>query len=1390
MPKGFPRVKIRAKKTESSKGKNAKKEKAANKVAQPEADNSSSEESEIEDEEEGGTRIAGVYIPPAPPAVCSSESIGPRLIITHIANENFKSYAGRQVLGPFHKSFTGIIGPNGSGKSNVIDSMLFVFGYRATKIRSKKISVLLHNSENHQNIRSATVEVHFVQIIDKPGDDFEVVPNTAFYVSRTAFHDNTSHYCINGKRVQFKEVAQLLGKHGIDLKHNRFLILQGEVEQIAMMKPKAPNDHESGMLEYLEDLIGTSRYKKPIEKLDAKVNVLNEERQEKLNRTKLAEKDKEALQEPMQEAVKYLRYVNIRTSLKNKYYQRQIYDLDKDLNQLLQEKAEMDKETEERREKMKTAQEQITEKEKILTAKRKEFDSMKSQKEKLVDSFNKVEKRATQLKEEISQTNKKRKKALDSKKQEENKLAELEKVPEKNEKEIQELTTHQEKLKKNRELEEIEVQKVLDSLKVETEGLQEQKDAINNTLIGLKKKTEDARSKYELAKTELSVYLSNEKKEKEKLQKLKSSLDNVLSQLEEKRKMLRELETSAPEAEQSLAAKQSELNNLRNEEFRVTQELNQQRSVMEEKKHSMSASVSRNQVINYLMQLKEKGELPGIFGRLGDLGGIDAKYDCAVSTACGPLDYIVVDTSTTAKHCVNALKRSNLGRGNFIALDQQNKFIPNCNQRFMGPENVPRLFDLIRVEDERVKPAFYFGLRDTLVAKDLAQARRVAYGATRYRVVTLNGEIIEIAGTMSGGGRDKRTGRMGRSATVKTDVSSPGTMRKLEERVYQLQERAANIHKRMNDLEQEMVTLTQRARKFRMDLNHTQMEVKNLNQQEPSLRSQVTNQESVVANTVSDPEVVQQKTELVESLKTEFDQAAAESGKLEKQVADITSKINAITGGRMQAAEQKLEKVSKQLDKVTTEITKLTVGIKTSERNCKKSRERIQALTVEISEAEEHLLKAQEENKGLDEEAVKVNGFIQSISEKIMEVESTLTAVKSEVSQLNKDVSELKASLLNEKQRMDKTQKDIAETKDSLKIIKNKLSALKLEVIPDEEAEDIELPVFTEEEMKEFSLTQLDYAILEKEEMINKMSPNLKTIDEYREKADFFKARLAELEDVTQRRNEARKGQEEVKKAQLIEFMKGFAIISHKLKEMYQMITFGGDAELELIDSLDPFSEGIGFSVRPPKKSWKHISNLSGGERTLSSLALVFALHYYKPSPLYVMDEIDAALDFKNVSIVGHYIKQRTRNSQFIIISLRSNMFELSDVLVGIYKTYNCTKSVTITPAKYAPEEEPPSGNENNNKKRDHTKNNHKNTEASNRESAKQRNDQVRTSKTNKNSEAQKKDIRVSKNQEVETQKAQAEAPRDHSEEPKTNGRNKHSYDTDTDDGPPQKKQK
>ncbi len=152
------------------------------------------------------------------------------------------------------------------------------------------------------------------------------------------------------------------------------------------------------------------------------------------------------------------------------------------------------------------------------------------------------------------------------------------------------------------------------------------------------------------------------------------------------------------------------------------------------------------------------------------------------------------------------------------------------------------------------------------------------------------------------------------------------------------------------------------------------------------------------------------------------------------------------------------------------------------------------------------------------------------------------------------------------------------------------------------------------------------------EEATQNTNIELSVLSEYRRRVDEHAQRSADLATAVAARDNVKRRCDELRRKRLEGFMAGFSLISLRLKEMYQMITMGGNAELELVDSLDPFSEGILFSVMPPKKSWKNIGNLSGGEKTLSSLALVFALHHYKPTPLYVMDEIDAALDFRNVS--------------------------------------------------------------------------------------------------------------------------------------------------------------
>ena len=161
-----------------------------------------------------------------------------RLVISQIEMENFKSYAGVRTVGPFHKSFSAVVGPNGSGKSNVIDALQFVFGKRAAKIRFKKLADLIHNSSNFSNLSKAGVTVSFAYIVDGEAGQFAEVENSKFSVQRTVTRSGGCEYYLDRSRSSWGEVTAVLKDQGIDLDHNRFLILQGEVEQISLMKPK------------------------------------------------------------------------------------------------------------------------------------------------------------------------------------------------------------------------------------------------------------------------------------------------------------------------------------------------------------------------------------------------------------------------------------------------------------------------------------------------------------------------------------------------------------------------------------------------------------------------------------------------------------------------------------------------------------------------------------------------------------------------------------------------------------------------------------------------------------------------------------------------------------------------------------------------------------------------------------------------------------------------------------------------------------------------------------------------------------------------------------------------------------------------------------------------
>ncbi|RXN10880.1 structural maintenance of chromosomes 4 isoform X1 [Labeo rohita] len=1215
-------------------------------------------------------------IPPPPPPAMSSEPGAPRLMITHIVNRNFKSYAGEQILGPFHKRFSCIIGPNGSGKSNVIDSMLFVFGYRAQKIRSKKLSVLIHSSDAHPDIQSCTVEVHFQKIVDKEGDDYEVIPNSSFYVSRTAAKDNSSSYHINGKKATFKDVGILLRSHGIDLDHNRFLILQGEVEQIAMMKPKGQTEHDEGMLEYLEDIIGSCRLKEPINILCRRVELLNEQRGEKLNRVKLVEKEKSALEGEKNKAVEFLTLENDIFKKRSLLCQFYVHDLQKRASAKEAEKQQIQEDTKELSDKssqlteeMKTKNEELKGVEKKLTKLTKFIESQK-------EKFTQLDLQDVEVREKLKHTKSKTKKLQKQLQKDKEKLEEVRSVPASSEKIITEASAQKEELEKKKLVEEQKLAQVMESLKEETSGLQEDKEKKEQELLELSKAVNETRSRMDVAQSELDIYLSQHNTAVNQLNQAKNALQEAVDTLRERRAAIKDLNVKIPQCEEQLKKDEQELEQISEQDRQKRVQVGDMRQKVAEAKSSLSTNRSRNKVLDALMQQKRSGKIPGILGRLGDLGAIDEKYDIAISSSCGSLDNILVDTIDTAQKCVTFLKTQNIGVATFIGLDKMKVW-----QQSMGsistPENIPRLFDMVRVKDESVRPAFYFALRDTLVAKDLEQATRVAFQKDkRWRVVTLQGQIIEQAGTMTGGGGRVMKGRMGSSVCADVTQEQLDKMeRDLNKEVTQLQD----WQQRKQQLEEKVHKARRELRDMKNTLEKYTATIQSLTEQELHLKTQIKDLEANVISAAPDKAKQKQMEKSLEVYKKDFEAASTKAGKVEAEVKRLHTLIVDINSHKLKAQQDKLDQINTQLDECSSAVTKAQVAIKTAGRNLKKSEDSVSQLEKEIGENEKLMEELTEQLKKLEEQAGEIMQTYQQAEEALPEVQEQHRGVLQEIKALQEQEHALQKESLNVRLKVEHIDTAITECHNKIKHWEKEASKLSLHSIDGAPTE--ELPALNPEQLEDVSnpdVIKNEIALLE--DRCSNMKPNLGAIAEFKKKEELYLQRVAELDDITTQRDAFKRGCEDLRKQRLHEFMAGFNIITNKLKENYQMLTLGGDAELELVDSLDPFSEGIMFSVRPPKKSWKKIYNLSGGEKTLSSLALVFALHHFKPTPLYFMDEIDAALDFKNVSIVACYIYEQTKNAQFIIISLRNNMFEMADRLIGIYKTHNTTKNVAINP--------------------------------------------------------------------------------------------------------------
>ncbi|CAK4021996.1 related to SMC4-Stable Maintenance of Chromosomes [Lecanosticta acicola] len=1210
----------------------------------------------------------------------SQEPVEPkaRMTITYLIMTNFKSYAGRQQVGPFHASFSSVVGPNGSGKSNVIDSLLFVFGFRASKMRQGKISALIHNSAQYPDLDYCEVEVHFQMVMDESGGGSTPVPDSQLVISRRAFKNNSSKYYIDGKTSDFTTVTTLLKDRGVDLDHKRFLILQGEVESIAQMKPKAANEHDDGLLEYLEDIIGTSKYKTPIDEAATETEALNEVCAEKSNRVQHVEKEKNGLEDKKDKALAFLRDENDLVSKQSALYQIYVAECgdniqvsEEAINQI---KGQLDEELSIHKGK----EDEIKALEKQYKSESKGYQKMDVDTKALgkkADDLDKAAVKVEEKKKHLKNKEKKLEKTRDSSKFE---ISQSETAAKQAADDIERLSGQIEDLEAQRSAEDKELAKIRDSLKGKTQGISDEIAARQKQLEPWNAKINEKQSSIAVAQSELDMLRERENAGANAVADVEAKIANLQEQREAKACEIEECKKQRKVAENESFSAQKELDEVSKREPALKSKLSNARQKADEARASLSATQSQGNVLAGLTRLKESGRVDGFHGRLGNLGAIDTKYDTAISTACPSLDNMVVDTVEAAQKCIDYLRKNNLGRANFICLD---KLPLRDLSPIQTPENCPRLFDLVKSKHERFRPAFYSVLQNTLVAKDSQQADRVAYGAKRWRVVSIEGKLIDKSGVMSGGGNRVAKGAMSskvaadttKEQVTKLEVDRDG----LEQEYSRLQQEQRDLEAQVRELQSQVPKLETQAQKLGLELGSIDRNIEDSHKRIEELSAEQQNSKSDKSKTSS-------LEKSIASMHKEVEKLQSETEGIEADIKELQDKIMEIGGVKLRSQKAKVDGLKEQIDLLTEQLYSAEVN------QTKAEKQRVKHEKA-LSDAEVELVKIAKDLEKVEEDAHSQSSGTSDLRRQADEAKIALEEKAEKLAELKKQLDDQVAELNNSRgaevdmrQKLEDNQKHLAENEKRLRYWQEKLGKLTLQNVSEEgeEKEPEPVPELSRDELEDLDKDELKAQIASLEERTSQ-HVELSVLAEYRRRVNEYSSRLEDLNTALAARDSAKKRTDDLRRMRLEGFMEGFSAISLRLKEMYQMITMGGNAELELVDSLDPFSEGILFSVMPPKKSWKNIGNLSGGEKTLSSLALVFALHHYKPTPLYVMDEIDAALDFRNVSIVAAYIKERTKNAQFIVISLRNNMFELAARLVGVYKVNHMTKSVTVENRDY-----------------------------------------------------------------------------------------------------------
>ena len=980
-----------------------------------------------------------------------------------------------------------------------------------------------------------------------------MVPGSEFAIARTAHRNDKSDYYIDDRKSSVKEVTELLKGKGIDLDNNRFLILQGEVEQISMMKPKAQTEHDTGLLEYLEDIIGTDAYIPKLEEAAKLLEEVNERRQGMVQRVKIAERERDGLEAEKTAAEAYMskeiECLEAQSVLAELYARNAQCNVDKIDSNIVTLKEKLE------HEKTKCAEyttgldvQELKYNGAVAdhAAIQKELDTATSE-------FKEFERKDIKYREDIKHMKNKLTKLEDKSIKDANKLSTAENEILVLKAAGPQLRAQAEKAASQLPPAEEMLEEMLEGIKGEIEGLRSQLRDVRGDLEPWERQMTEVRGRIDVAASERDLLTKRQEEAVLRLADAKIDLKAASESANSKGRQaadmdaqLSKLRSLAEKAAAREAAMSSEVERLESSTRDV-------RGRAEQRRADASLRASASAVVTALMEARSAGAIEGIYGRLGDLGAIDAKYDIAASTACPALDYIVVDATSTAQRCVELLRQRQLGVATFLILEKQRHLVPALNEKVSPPEGIPRLFDLVKCSDVHLRMAFYFAMRDTLVAGDLEQASRIAYsGDKRWRrVVTLKGEMINENGTMSGGGAKPRGGRLclGSAAPKVADAKEAaidlrGAEAELEEAAVALKTARVALSEAvaeakaarfaLEDVETSIPKLrmeAQAALDRADDLTQRMAELEAATQIDPETASRIKDLER---------EVTRDEKELA-GLKKKSEGLTSRAEKLERAIADAG-------GEDVKRQKALVARLQEEIAAAESEATKKEVQFSSATKQVEKLRKEVAKAATEREKLAAQQETAMVEFKALEDAAFKVLEVLRATQETLVSKEAELSTIRTEFEERQREVSVIRQVEVDIANEVDVQKTALKEESSKLK-----QWAAKVEGYAKSLQERTGKPAvrLDDEALAATSAQELQYRVTVLEEEMARMNINVEAIEAWRAADTEYVSRVADLETATNQRDGVRREHEELRKRRLDEFMAGFNTISLKLKEMY-----------------------------------------------------------------------------------------------------------------------------------------------------------------------------------------------------------------------------------------------